>query len=178
MESRINSTSGKIAFFAVMTALTTIANLIMVPMPQPLAEYDLSPVLIYTLGVTVNPMMALVIVATAMMLGTRYKVMTFGFPIVFVPGAMLVRGLEAMIISYIVRMKPLEKTSTVTIWEILAMVIGVVFETSGFFVLDWYIFGWGIALTVLPTIVDVVFIPLAIGVIAAIRNRLGVIILI
>lgn len=46
MESSLNSTSGRIAFFAVMTALTTIANLIMVPMPQPLAEYDLSPVLI------------------------------------------------------------------------------------------------------------------------------------
>ena len=175
MESRLNSTSGRIAFFAVMTALTTIANLIMVPMPQPLAEYDLSPVLIYTLGVTVNPIMAAIIIATAMMLGTGYKVMTFGFPIVFVPGAMLVRGLEALVISYIVRMKKPVKTSTVTMWEILAMVIGVVFETLGFFLLDWYLFGWGIALTVLPTIVDAAFIPLAIGVIAAIRNRLGVI---
>jgi hypothetical protein len=175
MESRLNTTSGRIAFFAVMTALTTIANLIMVPMPQPLAEYDLSPVLIYTLGVTVNPVMAAIIVATAMMLGTGYKVMTFGFPIVFVPGAMLVRGLETLIISYIVRMKPPVKTRTVSIWEILAMIIGVVFETFGFFVLDWYLFGWGIALTVLPTIVDAVFIPLAVGVIAAIRSRLGVI---
>ena len=175
MESRLNTTSGRIAFFAVMTALTTIANLIMVPMPQPLAEYDLSPVLIYTLGVTVNPIMAAIIVATAMMLGTGYKVMTFGFPIVFVPGAMLVRGLEALIISYIVRMKPPVETRTVSMWEILAMIIGVVFETFGFFVLDWYLFGWGIALTVLPTIVDAVFIPVAVGVIATIRSRLGVI---
>lgn len=175
MESRLNSTSGRIAFLVVMIALTTIANLIMVPMPQPLAEYDLSPVLIYTLGVTVNPIMAAIIIATSMMLGTGYKVMTFGFPIVFVPGAMLVRGLEALVISKIFRMKPSVKTSTVTMWEICALVIGVVFETLGFFVLEWYLFGWGIALTVLPTIVDVVFIPLAIGVIAAIRNRLGVI---
>jgi hypothetical protein len=45
----------------------------------------------------------------------------------------------------------------------------------GFFVLDWYLFGWAIALTVLPTIVDAVFIPVAIGVIAAVRGRLGVI---
>ena len=50
-----HSLSGRITFFAVMTALTTIANLIMVPMPHPLAEYDLSPVLIYTLGVMVDP---------------------------------------------------------------------------------------------------------------------------
>ncbi|MBN2334476.1 hypothetical protein JXL21_02880, partial [Candidatus Bathyarchaeota archaeon] len=80
MESRLKTTSGRIAFFAVMTALTTVANLIMVPMPQPLAEYDLSPVLIYTLGVLVDPVTAALIVAAAMMLGTGYKVMTFGFP--------------------------------------------------------------------------------------------------
>jgi len=125
METRLKSTSGRIAFFAVMAALTTIANLIMVPMPQPLAEYDLSPVLMYTLGVTVDPVTAAIIVATAMMLGTGYKVMSFGFPIVFVPGAMLVRGLEAALISVIVRMKPPAETKTVTTWEILAMVVGV-----------------------------------------------------
>lgn len=175
METRLRTTSGRIAFFVVMTALTTIANLIMVPMPQPLAEYDLSPVLTYTLGVTVDPVLAAVIVATAMMLGTGYKVITFGFPIVFVPGAMLVRGLEAMLISYIVRMRGPVDTKTVTTWEIVAMVLGVIFETLGFFILDWYLFGWGIALTVLPTIVDAVFIPVAITVIAAIRSRLGVI---
>ena len=93
----------------------------------------------------------------------------------FVPGAMLVRGLEAALISVIVRMKPPVETKTVTKWEIIAMVVGVVFETLGFFVLDWYLFGWAIALTVLPTIVDAVFIPVAVGVIAAIRGRLGVI---
>ena len=155
--------------------MTTIANLLMVPMPQPLAEYDLSPVLTYTLGVTVDPVTAAVIVATAMMLGTGYKVMTFGFPIVFVFGAMLVRGLETALISVIVRMRPPAETKTVTTWEMLAMVVGVVFETLGFFVLDWYLFGWAIALTVLPTIVDAVFIPVAVGVIAAVRGRLGVI---
>jgi hypothetical protein len=175
METRLESTSGRIAFFAVMTALTTIANLIMVPMPQPLAEYDLSPVLTYTLGVLVSPGAAAAIVATAMMLGTGYKVMTFGFPIVFVPGAMLVRGLEAALISVIVRMRPPPEKRTVTRWEVAAMVVGVVFETLGFFVLDWYLFGWAIALTVLPTIVDVVFIPVAVGVVAAVRGRLEVI---
>ena len=175
METRLRTTSGRIAFFVVMTALTTVANLIMVPMPQPLAEYDLSPVLTYTLGVVADPVLAAAIVATAMMLGTGYKVMTFGFPIVFVFGAMLVRGLEAMLISYLVRMRSPVDTKTVTTWEIVAMVLGVVFETLGFFILDWYLFGWGVALTVLPTIVDAVFIPVAIAVIAAIRSRLGII---
>ena len=173
MEKMLKSTSGKIAFIAIMAALTSLTNLIMIPMPQPLAEYDLSPVLIYTLGVLAEPVTATMIVALAMMLGTGYKVMTFGFPIVFVFGAMLVRGLEAGLISALVRIRK-EETSTISIWEIITMVIGVVFETVGFFVLDWYLFGWGVALTVLPTIVDAVFIPVAIGVIAAVRKRLGV----
>ena len=174
MEKMLKSTSGRLAFIAVMAALTTLSNLIMIPMPKPLAEYDLSPVLTYTIGVLVDPITATVIVALAMMLGTGYKVMTFGFPIVFVFGAMLVRGLEAGLISVLVRMRKEEETSTVSMWEIAAMVIGVVFETLGFFVLDWYLFGWGVALTVLPTIVDAVFIPVAIGVVVAVRKRLGV----
>lgn len=157
-----------------MAALTTLSNLIMIPMPQPLAEYDLSPVLTYTLGVLVDPVTSIVIVALAMMLGTGYKVMTFGFPIVFVFGAMLVRGLEAGLISVLVRTRNEPDTVTISMWEIIGMVVGVIFETVGFFVLDWYLFGWGVALTVLPTIVDAVFIPVAIGVIAAIRKRLGV----
>ncbi len=173
MEKMLKSTSGRIAFIAVMAALTTLTNLIMIPMPQPLTEYDLSPVLIYTLGVLVDPVTATVIVALAMMLGTGYKVMTFGFPIVFVFGAMLVRGLEAGLISVLVRMRK-EETSTISRWEIAAMGIGVVFETVGFFALDWYLFGWGVALTVLPTIVDAVFIPVAVGVVAAVRKRLGI----
>ncbi|MCW4048718.1 MAG: hypothetical protein NWE89_03175 [Candidatus Bathyarchaeota archaeon] len=174
METRLKTTSGKIAFFAVMTALTTIANLIMIPMPQPLAEYDLSPVLTYTLGVMVDPVMAMLIVAVAMMLGTGYKVMTYGFPVVFVFGAMIVRGLEAGFISFLVRLREPKDTSSVTRWEIIVMVLGAVFETVAFFVFDWYLFGWGVALTVLATIVDAVFIPVAIGVIVAIRSRLGV----
>ena len=174
MESSLKTRSGKIAFFAVMVALTTLANLILVPMPQPLAEYDLSPVLIYTLGVLVNPLMSMAIIATAMLLGTGYKVVTFGFPAVFILGAMLVRGLEGGLISGLSRLKD-AKQSTVTLLEIGAMIIGVIFETLGFFVLDWYLFGYGVALTVLPTIVDAVFIPVAIGVVVAVRRRLGII---
>jgi hypothetical protein len=174
MESRLKSTSGKLAFFAVMAALTTLANLIMVPMPQPLAEYDLSPVLTYTFGVLVNPTMAIAIVALAMLLGTSYKVITFGFPAIFILGAMLVRGLEAGLISSFIRLRK-STSSTITVWEIIAMVIGVIFETLGFFGIDWYLFGYGFAFTDLFTIVDAIFIPIAIGVIIAVRRRLGII---
>jgi len=175
LENRFRSSSGRIALFTVMVALTTLANLIMVPMPQPLAEYDLSPVLTYSLGILVDPVTAALIVATAMAFGTGYKIVSFGFPPVFILGAMLVRGLEAGLISFIVRLRGPSGTKTITGYEVFAMVVGAVFETLGFFVLDWYLFGWGVALTVLPTIVDAVFIPVAVGVVSATRSRLGVI---
>ncbi|MBN2334773.1 hypothetical protein JXL21_04385, partial [Candidatus Bathyarchaeota archaeon] len=88
---------------------------------------------------------------------------------------MLVRGLEAAVISVIVRIREPTRTGMVTRLEVLAMAVGVVFETAGFFALDWYLFGWAVALTVLPTIVDAVFIPVAVGVVVAVRRRLGVI---
>jgi hypothetical protein len=64
-------------------------------------------------------------------------------------------------------------TRTVSKWEIVAMVVGAVWETVGFFLADWYLFGLAFAMTVLLTIVDAIFIPLAIGVITAVRQRLG-----
>lgn len=153
-----------------MTALTVVTNLIMVPMPQPLAEYDLSPVMIYSLGVLLDPLLALLCVALAMGIGVGYKVALYGFPPVFIIGAMLVRGLEAGLISYLVRWRKQEELKPITSWEISAMVIGVVWETIGFYGLDWYLFGPGFAQVSLLTIVDAVFIPIAVAVVALVRR--------
>jgi len=160
METMLRTRSGKIALFSVMVAATTVANLIMVPMPQPLAEYDLSPV-----GL---------IVAVAQGLGTGYKMVTYGFPPVFVLGAMLVRGVEASLISLLVRVRKPTGSRAVSPWEITAMAVGVIWETVGFFVADWILFGLGMAMTVLLTIVDAIFIPLAVAIVAAVRRSLGV----
>ena len=46
-----------------------------------------------------DPIIVIIIVVLAMLLDTGYKVMTFGFPIILVFGAMLVRGFEADLIS-------------------------------------------------------------------------------
>ena len=174
METMLRTRSGKIALFSVMVAATTVANLIMVPMPQPLAEYDLSPVLIYALGVLVNPALAGLIVAVAQGLGTGYKMVIYGFPPVFVLGAMLVRGVEASLISLLVRARKPTGSRAVSPWEITAMVVGVIWETIGFFVADWILFGLGMAMTVLLTIVDAIFIPPAVAIVAAVRRSLGV----
>jgi hypothetical protein len=174
MESRFKSTSGKLALFTVMTAVTVVANLIMVPMPQPLAQYDASPVLIYALAVLLDPLMAGATIATAMGIGVSYKMITFGFPPVFVVGAMLVRGIEAILISYLVRMRKGDSSKTVSSWEITAMIVGCVWETVGFLSLDWILFGPGLALIDLATLVDLIFVPVTIAVVVAVRSRLGI----
>lgn len=119
MESRFKSSSGKLALFTIMTAVTVVANLIMLPMSQPLAQYDASPVLIYALGILLDPLMAGVTVAAA-------------------------------------------------------MCIGCVWETVGFLSLDWFLFGPGMAMIHLATLVDLIFVPVAVAVVAAVRSRLGI----
>jgi hypothetical protein len=174
MESRFKSRSGKLALFAVMTAVTVVANLIMVPMPQPLAQYDASPVLIYALGVLMDPLLAGVTIAAAMGIGVGYKMVAFGFPPVFVIGAMVVRGLEAVLISVLVRWRKGNPPKTVSKWEIVAMGIGCVWETVGFLSLDWVLFGPGMAMIDIATLVDLIFIPVSVAVVAAVRSRLGI----
>jgi len=44
----------------------------------------------------------------------------------------------------------------------------------GFLGLDWFLFGPGMAMLDLATIVDLVFVPVAIAVVAATRIRLGI----
>ena len=117
MESRFKSSSGKLALFSIMTAVTVVANPIMVPVPQPLAQYDASPVLIYALGILLDPLMTGVTVAAA-------------------------------------------------------MCIGCVWETVGFLSLDWFLFELGMAMIDLATLVDLIFVPVA--VVAAVRSRLGI----
>ena len=174
MESRFKFMSGKLALFAVMTAVTVVANLIMVPMPQPLAQYDASPILIYALGILMDPLLAGATVATAMGIGVGYKMVTLGFPPVFVVGAMFVRGLEAVLISVLVRWRKGEVPKTVSKWETAAMAIGCVWETVGFLSLDWVLFGPGLAMIDLATLVDLIFIPVAVAVVVAVRTRLGI----
>ena len=174
MESRFKSTSGKMALFTVMTALTVVTNLIMVPMPPPLAQYDLSPVMIYTLGVLMDPLLSGLTVAAAMGIGVGYKMVTLGFPPVFVVGAMFVRGVEAILISLLVRWRKSPEAKPITWWEIAAMSIGCVWETIGFLAIDVAIFGPAMAMIDIATIVDLVFVPLAVGFVVAIRTRLSI----
>jgi len=174
MESRFRTGSAKIALFSVLVAVTVLTNLILVPMPPPLQQYDLSTVMIYAVGVLVSPGLAGLIIAVAQGIGVGYKALTLGFPLVFVPGAMLVRGAEAILISLIVRARKQRGPKAIYALEIFAMAVGVVWETIGFFMADWVLFGLGMAMIDVLVIVDAIFIPVAIAVVAAVRRSLGV----
>jgi hypothetical protein len=171
---RFRSESGRLALFSVMVAVTTVANLIVVPMPQPLAQYDLSPILIYSLAVLMPPITSGLIIGLAQGIGTLYKTMVFGFPPVYVAGAVLVRGSEAVLISLIAGITSSKRSNRVTGWEIVAMIVGVVWETIGFFTADAVLFGIGPAMLSLLTIADAMFIPVAVGVVVAVRRTLNV----
>lgn len=166
--------SGRVGLISTLIAVTTLANLVMVKMPEPLAEYDLSPILIYALGVLMNPLDSLVVIAIAQGIGTTIKTLSFGWPLVFIPGAMGVRGVEASLIGVITRKFSKEKSLTVTKVEVTAMIVGVIWETVGFTVADVILFGPAMATITLFTIVDAVFIPVAVSLITAIRRTVRV----
>ncbi len=54
------------------------------------------------------------------------------------------------------------------------MVVGVVWETLGFFTADAILFGVGYAMISLLTIADAMFIPVAVGVVVAVRRAFNV----
>lgn len=173
-EVKFRSASGRLALLTVMVAVTTVANLIMVPMPPPLAEYDLSPILIYSLAVLMTPLTSGIVIGLAQGIGTLYKTMIFGWPPVFILGAVLVRGFEALLISALAVLRRSNARKGVTGWEIATMVVGVVWETIGFFVADAILFGVGYAMITLLTIADAMFIPVAVGVVATVRRIFNV----
>src|SRR4030042_3934860 len=100
--------------------------------------------------------------------------MIYGFPPVFVLGAVLARGREAVLISLLIRWRRGATAKQNMRREVAAMCIGAVWETAIFFALDWLLFGLGMAIVTLATIVDLVFIPIAVGVIVAIRRSFRV----
>lgn len=169
-EIKFRSATSRLALFSVMVAVTIVANLIMVPMPTPLAEYDLSPILIYSIAILMPPITSGIAIGLAQGIGTFYKSMIFGWPPIFIVGAVLVRGFEALLISALVAFRQSNAGKGVTGWEIGAMAVGVIWETTGFFVADAILFGVGYAMISLLTIVDAMYIPVAAVVVATVRR--------
>jgi hypothetical protein len=87
-----------------------------------------------------------------------------GWPAIFIPGIVAVRGPEAFIVGYIGRSKSLGRFR-----EPLAMGIGVVWETVAFVIADFWLFGIAGAIGVIFTFIDIIWVPIAIAAIYYVR---------
>jgi hypothetical protein len=85
-----------------------------------------------------------------------------GFLYIYLVGLVAARGPMALAVGV------LRKKS-----EIAGMVLGVVLETLIFFSIDFVLFGLGFAVFDLGTFVDLVFIPVTIAVLIAVRRILN-----
>ena len=147
-----------VAMIAIMAALTAVLTAIIIPMPSPIGGFDSSTVLILALGILYGPALATPIISLGAFVGTLYLTMIYGYPLVFLPGIVAVRGSEAYLVG------KLRKRN-----ELIALVIGPVWETIAFLIADIYLFGPA-GIFVITTLVDLLWVPIAITVIAALRK--------
>jgi hypothetical protein len=155
------SRSLQISLIAILAALTAVLTAIIIPMPSPIGGFDPSTVLILSLGVLYGPVIATPIIIMGQFVGTLYLTMIYGYPLVFLPGIVAVRGSEAFLVG-VLRKKN----------EMLAVSIGPIWETIAFLIADIYLFGPA-GLIVITTLVDLLWVPVAIIVIGTLRSTFG-----
>ena len=178
------SASGKrrvttIAQSAVMSALIAVLTVISFPMPPPLSTITLAPVAIFVGSIFLGPRVGFVSALLGSAIGFTIAA-TVGiaagaapgsvlFPI-FLLGIMVARGPEGYMIG-VLRKKN----------EIVAMILGTVYETLAFFVIDFFytypvLLGMSNSFAFLDfgTLIDLVFIVPAIPVLRYLRSQLGV----
>ena len=182
-ENRKPPKSVQTAIIVAFSSLIAVATFVSVPAPQPLGEITWAPPIYMMLAVLAGPWIGFVATGMGSFIGEVFGVAYKGFPPIYAPGIVWARAPEALIIGWA------RKKSTKAL--IAAMVGATVFETFGFFFPDWAFYSYGVfygssntglwpgfaaASFDLLTIVDVVFVPVALVLIRAARpafRRLG-----
>lgn len=156
------------------SSLVALSTSLAIPLPPPLFEITWSPPIYMALSVLVGPWPAFLATGLGSVVGEGYNVATRGGPPIFVLGILWARAPEALIIGYA------RKKDGVTLGVIMGL--ATVYETLAFLIPDWLFYSYGLFgygsptnlktgfLTALPdllTIVDVVYVPLAFGIIRA-----------
>ena len=171
------------ALIAVTTALSTA--LLGIPLPPPLSEITLAPAIYLTLGVLFPRKVSFWSTAVGSAIGEAINVLIFGsapaaFAMIYIPGMVWARAPEALIMNRFRRKSAL--------WLAFAMVIATVYETLAFFFPDWFFYSstffYGAPTGVLPglslaafdfgTLIDLVWVPVALLLIRAIRSAFSV----
>ncbi len=159
------SVSLNIATVGIMSALMAVLSYASIVVPPPLGSIDASSVLIFVVAILYGPVLGVSITCIGQFVGKGLLISFYGYPAVFIPGVVAVRGVEALIVGFISR-KMFEGGYGL---EALAMIIGVLWETVGFVVADIYLFG-AAGLATIFTFVDFVWVPFGIAAIAYVRT--------
>jgi len=160
--------SVKLTLMAVMSALIAVSTMTAIPMPPPLSTITIAPIAIFVTGVLMGPTLGLVSSAigsgVGFMAGASVGTIALppGYLYIFLLGIIIARAPMGLSVG-LLRKKD----------EIIAMTVGVLVETLIFFVADWFLFGFAVALITLGTLIDLVYVPISYSVIKALRKALN-----
>jgi uncharacterized membrane protein len=163
----------RLALVAVFSALVAVGTIISIPLPQPVFEITLAPAFYFALAVLVDRWDAFAATAVGGFVGELFNITTRGGSPIYPFGMVWARAPEVLIIAWAA------KKGKRTL--VFAMVVATVYETFAFLIPDWLfytygLFGYGSPATLytgllaasydLATFADLVFIPIAFGIIA------------
>jgi len=166
--------STRLALVAVFSSVIAVCTIIAVPLPPPLYEITLAPAVYLALAALVDKWDAFSATAIGGFVGELFNITTRGGSPIYPFGMIWARGPEALIVAWAAT-----KGRRTLAW---AMVAATVYETLAFFLSDWLFYTYGLFQYGSPTTVyaalvpasydfatllDLAFIPIAFGIIAA-----------
>jgi len=162
-----------LAATSVMAALIAVTTITAIPMPPPLSTLTLAPIVIFVTGILLGPLPALVASAIGSGIGflggssVGTILVPPGYLYIFLFGIVVARGPMGLAVGLLRKVD-----------EVEAMVAGVLVETVIFFMADLYLFGFGVALITLGTLIDLVHVPIGYIVLKRTRNTLKIVYLV
>ncbi len=176
----------QIASFSALVAVGTIVtNLLLgIALPYPLYEITLAPAFYFAISVLYPRKVSFWSIAIGSAIGEAINIFVIGpaAPAIFVPGIVWARAPESLII-YRFREKSVK-------WVTASMALATVYETLAFYVPDAFFYayalfsysvnpagllgGFGLAIADFGTLVDLVWIPVALALIEAVRKAFRV----
>jgi uncharacterized membrane protein len=168
------------SFSALIVVGTSIARL---PLPPPIYEITLAPAFYLAISVLFPRKVSFWSIALGSAIGEAINLVVTPAPLIYIPGIIWARAPEALIIYKF-------RDWTVQ-WITVAMVLATIYETVAFLVPDglfysYSLFSYGTAATGLTagfsyaffndifTLVDLVWIPVALGIVAGVRKTLNI----
>lgn len=161
------------ATIGILSALMAVLSYASIVVPTPLGSLDASSVLIFAAAILYGPEIGLIITVIGQLLGKGLLITYAGLPAVYIPGVIAVRGIEAYIVGYLGR-----RFQNKRYGEPGAMITGVLWETTGFVLADFYLFALiggvfaGITAVLtgsIWTMLDLIWVPLGIAAIYYVR---------